>query len=58
MPDNPNRSEIDKLGTGQPVDPDLCFEQMEEARMDKLLETVKGVPEEPAALPAELDATN
>ncbi len=35
--EKPDKSEIKKLGTGQPIDHGKLWEQMEEDRMDRLI---------------------
>jgi hypothetical protein len=39
-PEPGNKSELKKLGTGQAVNSELLWEQMEESRMDKAIATL------------------
>ncbi len=47
VPAEDNRSELNKLGSGQPVDHAKLHEQMEESLMDRLLESLKSIEERP-----------
>lgn len=40
QPPEDTRSEINKLGSGQPIDHKELWEQMDEDRMDRLLENL------------------
>lgn len=52
MPDNPiDKSELQKLGSGQSVDLDKLYEQMDEDHMDKLLKRTEQTPPPQKPLP-------